>query len=114
MRRHPGKRHGEGTAWLVADRGHDDYLCYWFVGTNDGHLLERARVPFAGDAVAWGRLRTARVRIRTHAARTYWAGTGPRPAGFAASWVDTGATVGKHGSPHREDDRAREFALRPA
>ncbi len=41
------KRHGDGTAWLVADRLEGDYLCYWYAGTGDGHLVESARVASA-------------------------------------------------------------------
>jgi hypothetical protein len=79
-------RPGEGTAWLVADRVADDYRCYLYAGPNDDRVVERARAATAVEAVAWGRQRTARVRIRTGAARSYWAGTAPRPAGFAETW----------------------------
>ena len=88
MRRHRTPRHGDGTAWLVADRLKGDYLCSWYTGTHGGHLVEDARVPTASEAVAWGRSRTSRVRIRTADARTYWAGTAPRPEGFSHTWTD--------------------------
>jgi hypothetical protein len=107
-------RHGEGTAWLVADRQRDDYLCYWYAGTNDGHLVEQARAGTAGDAVAWGRERTPRVRIRTRAARTYWAGIGPRPADFAESWTTPDASAMEGRSPHRDTTRAGQAAVQPA
>jgi len=85
-RRHP--RHGDGTAWLVADRLAGDFLCYWYAGPNDAYLAEHARAVTAVDAVAWGRLRTARVRIRTADAHTYWAGSAPRPDGFRSTWTE--------------------------
>jgi hypothetical protein len=114
MSRHRRRRHGEGTAWLVADRLNCDYLCYWYAGTNDGHLIEQARAATAMDAVAWGRERTPRVRIRTDAARTYWAGTAPRPATFAESWTSpNGSNVG-HRSRHQDTQEAEPVALLPA
>jgi hypothetical protein len=79
-------RRGEGTAWLVADRLTDDFYCYWYTGTNDGQLVEQAGPWSANDAVAWGRDRSPRVRIRTRDGQTEWAGTAPRPATFTASW----------------------------
>jgi len=87
MRRHRRPRHGDGTASLVADRAKGDYLCYWYTGTGDARLVEHARAASAEDAIAWGRDRTARVRIRTAEARTYWAGTAPTPEGFAHTWT---------------------------
>jgi hypothetical protein len=86
-------RHGDGTVWLVADRLIGDYLCYWYAGTNDGHLVDCTRLATASDAVAWGRLRTSRVRIRTADACTRWAGTAPRPAGFNHTWTDPDPTT---------------------
>lgn len=73
---HRKPRRGDGTAWLVADTEHDDFLCYWYAGPNDVRLVEQSRVPSAAQAVAWGRLRTDRVRIRTADARTSWVGAG--------------------------------------
>ncbi len=84
-RREP--QHGDGTVWLVADRAKGDYLCYWYTGPNDDRLIERGREPTASTAVAWGRVRSSRVRIRRSDARTYWAGTAPRPDGFTLDWV---------------------------
>lgn len=86
----PGRRdrEGEGTAWLAADRLQHDYLCYWYVGRKGDHLAERVRKPTAAQALAWGRDRTSRVRIRTSEPRTYWAGTGPRPEGFSYTWTE--------------------------
>lgn len=89
MRRHRRPRHGDGTAWLVADRARGDYLCYWYTGTGDAHLVEHARAASAEDAIAWGRDRTPRVRIRTAEARSYWAGTIPTPEGFAHTWTQS-------------------------
>jgi hypothetical protein len=86
MRRQRRPRHGDGTAWLVVDRVNGDYLCYWYTGTGEGHLVEHARAASAEEAVAWGRRRTPRVRIRTADARTYWAGTAPAPERFTNSW----------------------------
>jgi hypothetical protein len=91
MRRHRKPRHGEGTAWLVVDRVEGDYLCYWYTGTGDGYLVAHARTASAEDAVAWGRQRTPRVRIRTPDSRTYWAGTTPTPQGFAHTWTQPNA-----------------------
>jgi hypothetical protein len=90
MSRRHLRRRGEGTAWLVADRVADDYRCYLYAGPNDNHLVEEARSATAAEAVAWGRQRTSRVRIRTDAARSYWAGTAPRPPGFAETWTAAG------------------------
>jgi hypothetical protein len=80
-------RTGDGTAWLVADRVKGDYLCYWYAGPGGGELMDQARVANASDAVAWGRLHTSRVRIRTPNNCTSWAGTAPRPQGFNHTWT---------------------------
>jgi hypothetical protein len=90
-------RRGGGTAWLVFDGSTGGYLCYWYAGTNDDHLLEQARAKDAPDAVAWGRLRTSRVRIRAVDRCTYWAGSAPRPDAFTRTWLDW--RPGSHGSP---------------
>jgi hypothetical protein len=82
---------GEGTAWLVADRAQGDFICLWYVGRSDDHVGERARVATADDAVAWGRARTSRVRIRTADGRSQWAGAAPRPDGLSGNWVSTAA-----------------------
>jgi hypothetical protein len=91
MRRHGQPQHGDGTAWLVVDCVTGDYLCYWYTGTADDRLVEHARVASAEEAVAWGRRRTPRVRIRTPDARTFWAGTAPRPEGFVRTWTQDDA-----------------------
>jgi hypothetical protein len=88
MTRHREPRRGDGSAWLVADRLKGDYLCYWYVGEKGDRVANFARVPTATAAVAWGRLRTTRVRIRTGEARAYWAGGAPRPAGFSHTWTE--------------------------
>ena len=88
MRPRRSPRHGDGTAWLVVDRCNGDYLCYWYAGVDDAHLVERARARTRADALAWGRRRTSRVRIRTAESLTYWAGTGARPQGFTRTWTD--------------------------
>jgi len=86
MTRHRSSRHGDGTAWLVADLAHGDFVCHWYTGPNDERLVEQARAATEADAVAWGRLRSTRVRIRTAGASTSWAGTAPKPAGFRDTW----------------------------
>jgi hypothetical protein len=86
MRRHPRPQPDAGTASLVIDRLTGTFHCYWYDGLNDDRLREHARVANATDAVAWGRRRTSHVRIRTGDARSYWAGTGLRPAGFTNTW----------------------------
>jgi hypothetical protein len=91
MTRRRRARTGDGTAWLVVDRVKADYLCYWYAGPGGGELMEHARVANAPDAVAWGRLRTPRVRIRTADNCTAWAGTAPRPQGLNHTWVDRDA-----------------------
>jgi len=64
--RHPGRApYGQGSAWLVADRAHGGFVCYWYVGPAGDHLREHARAANAEEAVAWGRARSTRVRIRT-------------------------------------------------
>ena len=83
-------RPGEGTAWLVTDRPETAGChCYWYTGPKDDHLVEHAHVTGAAEAVAWGRQRTPRVRIRTADGRASWAGSAPRPAGIAHTWIET-------------------------
>jgi hypothetical protein len=77
---------GAGTAWLVADRRDGSYTCYLYSGPLDGRLDGHTRVANATDAVAWGRARTTRVRIRDVDGRSAWAGTGPRPDGITHTW----------------------------
>jgi cytidine deaminase len=81
-------RPGDGTVWVVTDEGHDAHHCYWYTGASDDHLVERASVTTATEAVAWGRLRSGRVRIRSADGQTRWAGTAPRPSQFLESWTD--------------------------
>ena len=90
--RHHRSRVGDGTAWLVSDRLEPaGFHCYWYTGRAGDHLVEHAHVGDATEAVAWGRIRTPRVRIRTADARTSWAGSAPRPAGIAHSWIEPDA-----------------------
>lgn len=91
MTRHRKPPYGDGTAWVVADRRNQDHFCYWYVGANDDRLVDHARIVGASAAVAWGRRRTSRVRIRTADARSCWAGTAPRPDRFIHTWTDTPA-----------------------
>jgi hypothetical protein len=114
MRRHRQPRHGEGTAWLVVDRITGDYLCYWYTGTGDGHLVEQARAASAEEAVAWGRQRTPLVRIRTTDAATLWAGTGPRPEGFARSWTQDDPANEPAGRRPAIPSPSRDKQIRPA
>ena len=80
---------GEGTAWLVADGAEPSgFNCYWYVGPAEDHLVEHAHVSNATAAVAWGRTRTPRVRIRTSDRRSSWAGTAPPPAGITLTWPE--------------------------
>ena len=83
----PAARVGQGTAWLVHDAARDCYHCYWLVRRPNDHLIERATLPGAADAVEWARDRTPRARIRLADHRTYWAGTDPAPPGFAGIWT---------------------------
>ena len=86
-RRQP--RTGDGAAWLVADRGDPaGFHCYWYTGRAEDHMVEHAHVVGETDAVAWGRARTPRVRIRTADTRSAWAGSAPRPAGIEFTWID--------------------------
>jgi len=88
MTRHQRRpRHGDGTAWLVADRARGDFDCYWYVGRAGDHLGAQARAATSEDAVAWGRARTSRVRIRTVDGRSEWAGAAPRPEGVSNTWT---------------------------
>ena len=81
-------RTGDGTAWLVADRlGAAGFHCYWYAGIAGDRMVEHAHIEGASEAVAWGRMRTPRVRIRTTDAPTSWAGTAPRPAGIFNTWI---------------------------
>ena len=93
MSRHRRPRLGDGTAWLVADVKRGDYVCFWYTGPDDGDLAAHARMANPADAVAWGRDRTTRVRIRTAEGRTYWAGRAPKPEGFAHTWSGTTETA---------------------
>jgi cytidine deaminase len=77
---------GDGTVWLVADRRDGQYGCYWYTGPSDGRLDEHARVDNVTDAVAWGRARSPRVRIRDVEGRSSWAGTAARPYGINRDW----------------------------
>jgi hypothetical protein len=98
MRRNRKPRYGDGTARLVADRSRGDFSCTWYVGPRGDRFAEHARAGTAAEAVAWGRARTTRVRIRTVDACTYWAGTAPRPDGFSDTWSDQSETdVHSHG-----------------
>jgi hypothetical protein len=88
MSRHK-PRTGDGTAWLVADGAEPTgFNCYWFTGRAEDHMVEHAHLVGATAAVAWGRGRTPRVRIRTADTRSWWAGSAPRPAGIALTWID--------------------------
>ena len=78
---------GEGTVRLVADRARGDFGCYWYAGRAEDQLAERARATSAEAAVAWGRARTTRVRIRTIDGRSQWAGSAPQPDDFCETWV---------------------------
>jgi hypothetical protein len=75
-----------GIAQLVFDKDAGVYHCYWLAGRSDDHLVEHAQVATAAEAVAWAAARTPRARIRLPDHRTYWAGTGPNPGGFAGIW----------------------------
>ena len=88
MRGRRGANRGEGTAWLVADRSSESVRCYWYAGASGGQLVEQADAESASAAVAWGLVRTPRVRIRTRGAETQWAGTEARPETFTTSWSD--------------------------
>lgn len=86
-RRHPRRaRRGRGTAWLVSDGSDSGYLCYWYAGAHDDHLVEQTRAADAQEAVAWGLTRTPRVRIRTTDGYPSWAGSAPRPEMFTRTW----------------------------
>ena len=102
MRRHRPPRHGEGTAWLVADGRTGGFHCYWYVGRAGDRLVEQAHVSSASEAVAWGRERTPHVRIHTAEGRTYWAGTAPRPRGLAHSWAEPDVGLVEAGSSDLE------------
>ena len=91
MNRQRRPHQGDGTAWLVADRLHGDFLCYWYVGRYGDYLADQARLPTAAEALAWGRARTSRVRLRTDEGFTYWAGSAPTPEGFTHRWGDKAA-----------------------
>jgi len=79
-------RDAEGSAWLVADRAHGGFVCYWYTGRAGDHLGEQTRVANAEEAVAWGRARSSRVRIRTAEGSGQWAGAAPRPEGMSHTW----------------------------
>jgi hypothetical protein len=93
MKKRQERRRGEGIAWLVADRMSESVDCYWYAGASGGQLVEQASADTAVDAVAWGRLRTPRVRIRTRDGQTQWAGTAPRPETYAVTWQSDPVTA---------------------
>ena len=70
MRNRRTANRGEGTAWLVADRSNESVRCYWYAGASGGQLVEEADALSASAAVAWGLIRTPRVRIRTRDGET--------------------------------------------
>jgi hypothetical protein len=84
MTRDRGPYRANGTVWLVADKTTDTFNCYWY-GPGDG-LAEQARSATEVSAVAWGRARSDRVRLRAVNHRTYWAGSAARPAGITYTW----------------------------
>jgi len=84
-------RRGEGTAWLVADCSNDEFMCYWYFGAGGGRLAAHARVSSESEAVAWGRERSRRVRLRATDGRTFWAGTDAKPDAIALIWLDRNA-----------------------
>lgn len=88
-------RHGDGTAWLVADGAQGDFACYWYVGRAGDHLGEQARAATADEAVAWGCARTTRVRIRTLDGCSQWAGAAPRPEGLSHTWTSPREALGQ-------------------
>jgi hypothetical protein len=88
MKRGRAARRGEGMAWLVADSANDEFMCYWYFGAGGDRLAEHARVASEGGAVAWGRERSTRVRLRATDGRTYWAGSDPKPDAIAHMWRD--------------------------
>ena len=99
-------RHGDGTAWLVADRAHGDFDCYWYVGRAGDHLGEQASAATAEDAVAWGRARTTRVRIRTVDGCSQWAGSAPRPEGMSNTWTSPTVAFDQDASAHSRREGA--------
>jgi hypothetical protein len=117
MRRSHMKRVSDkaGMASIVFDRGRNDYLCYWYNGANGGNrLLGQAHAPTASQAIDWGRARTPKVRIRMGDAKTYWAGRGAAPAGFAGVWSENSGTDKEHGLNLSEPDGGGGAAKGPA
>jgi hypothetical protein len=78
---------------LVVDRRTGEYLCSWYAGKHEAHLVDHARVADAPAAVAWGLERTPKVRIRGTDALTHWAGSAARPPAFESTWVATPMTT---------------------
>ena len=105
-----------GVAQLVFDKNADVYHCYWLAGRSADHLVEHAQVVTAADAVAWAAARTPRARIRLPDHRTYWAGTGPNPGGFAGVWQPAAPTTRStpHPQPGTEVPTEQHSASPPA
>ena len=85
---------GSGTVFVhpdVAD-GRQVWTAYWerSSGTADGEpagiLEEGPTWGAAGEAVAWGRIRTPRVIVVDAQGSTSWAGNSSRPAGIHQDW----------------------------
>ena len=74
-----------GIAELVFNKDAGVYHCYWLADAPTT-IWGDAQVATAAEAVAWAAARTPRARIRLPDHRTYRAGTGPNPGGFAGIW----------------------------
>ena len=72
---------GRSTAWLVADQDNRE---------------GQPRATTATLAMGWARVRVSQARSRMPDHRTFWAGTGPTPPGFAGTWVEDGRETAKH------------------
>jgi cytidine deaminase len=85
--------HGHGTVFVHPDvaGGERVWTGYWerstgAEGERAGILEEAPTWPHAGDVVAWGRARTARVVVVDAEGAAFWAGTGDGPADLPR-WV---------------------------
>lgn len=95
-----------GLVCLVRDEHSGQFDCYWYRGRQEDHLVEQASCEDQSSAIAWGRARSGRVRVRDHR-QTAWAGSDSVDDGQTLTWNSSSQmNVGTETeSQHRRDYR---------